>query len=136
MSHLTELEKNQHLIVSAGLAIAEKLIRKAMGCVLKDQYGDKIHSPEGMLTSASTYIKSATVAIDTAVFGVKPSENVLRMHRDTIQKLINYLEELINLPYEKSRFVNVLDKKAFEYKYEKVRHHARVLRNRLKQLLR
>jgi len=125
-----ELEDIQlDVLAYAGLNIVKELVRKALNCV-KYEKDQKIHSVDGLLSSASTYIKSATVVFDYEVKKGFPH------HKYIINEIIKMLDEIINLTYENSRFKGVIDKYAFELKYKKVKHHAKVLQNRLKQLLR
>jgi len=127
---LQECSNKAFELVNAYLVtIAHKLVMKAYNCLfIKDE---KIHSVEGLLSSASAYIKSAKVVIDMVLPDSK-NEGV----RKVLQEIIEKLEAIENFKYEGSKFEKIIDKRGFEYKFFKVKHHARVLKNKIKELVR
>jgi len=108
--------------------ITWELVNKAYNCLyIQDS---KIHSVDGLLSNASAYIKSAKVVADKI-----PPGYITDGAKTTLREVIRMLEAIENFKYEGSKFEKAIDKKGFEYKFFKVRHHARVLRNRIKELV-
>jgi len=109
------------------IQIILELVQKAYNCIFIQD--NKIHNVEGLLSSCATYIKSAQVVARHLQKPLNEKE------KEKLKEIMKMLIELTTVKYENTKFKNVMDKVSFEKKYKKVVHHANVLANAIRLLL-